>query len=71
MTGPSDRRNSRRERVARAAIGMPPAHPECITRRPGRREWKQLTAWLTELWPNDEYVAIVEQAWRQHRPPSD
>jgi hypothetical protein len=62
------RRASRRERVARAAMGMPAGHPEQVTRKPSRAEWKQLAAWLAELWPNDEYTAIVTDAWRQDRP---
>jgi len=62
-------RISRKERAARAAIGMPAEHPELLTRRPGRGEWRQLTAWLAEMWPNDEYAAIVAEAWRQDRPP--
>jgi hypothetical protein len=52
-------RTSRKERAARAAIGMPAEHPELVTRRPGRAEWRQLTAWLAEMWPNDEYTTIV------------
>jgi hypothetical protein len=62
-------RISRKERAARAAIGMPAEHPELMTRRPGRGEWRQLTAWLAEMWPNDEYTAIVAETWRQDRPP--
>jgi hypothetical protein len=58
-------RISRKERIARAAIGMPAEHPELVTRKPGRTEWKQLTAWLAELWPSDEYTAIVAEAWRK------
>ena len=70
MTTPgSPGRISRKERAARAAIGMPAEHPELLTRRPGRGEWRQLTAWLAEMWPNDEYTAIVAEAWRQDRPP--
>ncbi|MGO8885371.1 MAG: hypothetical protein ACLQI7_17040 [Streptosporangiaceae bacterium] len=46
---------------------MPANHPERITRRPGRAEWKQLAAWLTELWPHDEYVAIVTDERRRRR----
>ena len=60
---------SRMERIARAAAGMPAGHPELLTRKPGRVEWKELAAWLAELWPNDEYTAIVAQAWRLDRPP--
>lgn len=70
MTTPGNpRRISRKERAARAAIGMPAEHPELVTRRPGRGEWRQLTAWLAEMWPSDEYTSIVVEAWRQDRPP--
>jgi hypothetical protein len=59
---------SRKERIARTAVGMPAGHPELVTRKPGRAEWKQLTAWLTELWPHDEYTAIVAKERRQDPP---
>jgi len=60
MTTPGRKgRISRKERTARAAIGMPAHHPEQITRKPGRAEWRQLAAWLAELWPHDEYTVIV------------
>jgi hypothetical protein len=59
---------SRKERIARTAVGMPAGHPELVTRKPGRAEWKQLTAWLTELWPHDEYTAIVARIRRQDPP---
>jgi hypothetical protein len=63
---------SRKERVARSATGMPADHPELLTRRPGRAEWKQFAVWLAELWPNDEYTAVVADAWQRttskHRP---
>lgn len=49
---------SRRERLARAAAGMPARHPELITRKPGRAEWKQLTTWMAEMWPDDDHAAI-------------
>lgn len=68
MTAPRDRRISRKERVARAALGMPADHPELVTRKPGRAEWKQLAAWLAEMWPHDEYTAIVTDAWHQEHP---
>jgi hypothetical protein len=55
---------SRKERIARAAVGMPAEHLELVTRKPGRAEWKLFTAWLAELWPHDEYTAIVAEAWR-------
>ena len=62
-------RISRKERIARAAIGMPADHPEHVTRSPGRAEWKQFTVWCAELWPNDEYAAIVADALRHDPPP--
>jgi hypothetical protein len=62
-------RINRKERIARAAAGMPAEHPELVTRKPGRTEWKEFAIWLAELWPNDEYTAIVAQAWRLDRPP--
>ncbi|MHB1596823.1 MAG: hypothetical protein ACYCO9_10130 [Streptosporangiaceae bacterium] len=65
---PALRRLSRRERVARAAIGMPPGHPELLTRKPGRAEWRHLAAWITELWPRDEYTAIVTEELRRDHP---
>jgi hypothetical protein len=69
MTSPGrNGRISRKERIARAAIGMPVGHSECVTRSPGRAEWKLFAAWCAELWPNDEYTAIAEE-WRQDRPP--
>jgi len=55
-------RISRRERSARAAAGMPARHPELITPKPGRAEWQLLAAWCAELWPQDEYTAIVAVA---------
>ena len=58
-------RLGRKERSARAATGMPARHPELITRPPGRAEWKQLAAWLAELWPGDEYTAIVTGTRRE------
>lgn len=59
---------SGKERIARTAVGMPAGHPELVTRKPGRAEWKQLTAWLAELWPHDEYTAIVAEERRQDPP---
>ena len=56
-------RISRKERIARAAIGMSAEHPELVTHKPGRAEWKLFTAWLAELWPHDEYMTIVAEAW--------
>jgi len=58
-------RINRKERAARAAIGMPADHPELVNRKPGRAEWHQLAEWLAEMWPNDEYAQIVAETWRQ------
>jgi hypothetical protein len=58
-------RISRKERIARAAIGMPADHPEQITRKPGRAEWQLLVRWCAELWPHDEYTTIVAEARRE------
>jgi hypothetical protein len=58
-------RVSRKERIARAAVGMPAGHPELVTRTPGRAEWQLFIVWLAELWPHDEYTAIVAEAWRK------
>jgi hypothetical protein len=62
-------RINRKERIARAADGMPTEHPELITRKPSRAEWKLLATWCAELWPQDEYTAIAAEEWRQDWPP--
>ena len=62
------RRINRKERIARTAVGMPAEHPELITRKPGRAEWELLAAWSAELWPHDEYTAILAEEWRQDPP---
>lgn len=69
MTAAGQGRISRKERLARAALDMPAEHPELVTGKPSRAEWKQLTVWLAEMWPNDEYSEIVTEARRQDRPP--
>jgi hypothetical protein len=61
-------RISRKERIARAAAGMPAQHPELLTRKPRRAEWQLLATWCAELWPCDEYTAIVAEAWRKNGP---
>ncbi len=69
MTAAGDQgRISRKERIARAVVGMPAEHPELLTRKPGRNEWEQLAAWCTELWPHDEYAAIIAEARREDGP---
>ena len=62
-------RVSRKERIARAVLGMPAGHPELVTCRPSRAEWKLFAVWYAGLWPNDEYMAIVAEQWRLDRPP--
>jgi hypothetical protein len=64
----SQDRISRKERIARAAIGMAANHIELITCKPGQAEWKQFAAWLAELWPHDEYAAAAAEEWRQDPP---
>ena len=61
-------RTNRREHLARAAAGMPAEHPELLTRKPSRTEWQLLAAWCAELWPDDEYTAIVVEARRKDGP---
>ena len=56
------------ERDARAAIGIPAAHPEKTTRDlPGRQE-EWLAALASALWPDEEYTAIITETWRKDRP---
>lgn len=63
MTAPDGQsRISHKERIARAAAGMPADHIELITPKPSRAEWKELAARLADLWPNDEYTAIAAEA---------
>ena len=49
------------EREARTLIGMPIRHPERITADlpAGQDEW--LAALADELWPDDEYTAIITE----------
>ena len=47
---------------------MPARHPEQITPKPGRAEWKHLAAWCAQLWPRDEYTSIVADAYRKDLP---
>ena len=66
MTGAGGQnRINRKERIARAAVGMPAGHPELVIRMPGCAEWQLLATWCAELWPGDEYTAIVAEAWRK------
>lgn len=70
MTLPRDPgRLGRRELIARAVVGMPALHPELVTHKPTGAEWKQLARWLAEMWPHDEYTAIITEARRHDQPP--
>src|SRR6266536_932028 len=57
---------TRRERAARAAIGMPPRHPERIARNLRRADEAWLARVCEQLWPGDEYVEITSStSWPQ------
>ena len=56
------------ERDARAAIGMPAAHPEKITRDLHGRQEEWLAILAAALWPGDEYAAIISETPRRDRP---
>jgi hypothetical protein len=57
---------TRRERAARAAIGMPPQHPERIARELRRGDEAWLARVCEELWPGDEYAEIAAgTSWLQ------
>ena len=52
------------ERQMREAMGVPLRHPERVARDlPGDQE-EQLAALAEELWPHDEYAAIVTNPWQ-------
>jgi len=54
------------ERDARPRLGMPARHPEFITRDLPAGQDEHLAAIAAELWPADEYEAIID-AWREDR----
>jgi hypothetical protein len=54
------------ERAARPGLGMPARHPEFITRDLPAGQEEHLAALAAELWPADEYEAIID-AWREGR----
>jgi hypothetical protein len=60
-------RANSREHIARAVIGMP-APPSTSPANPAGLRGRQLAAWLAELWPHDEYAAIVTQIRRLDPP---
>jgi hypothetical protein len=56
------------ERDARMLIGMPIRHPERITADLPAGQDEQLAALADELWPDDEYTAIITELWRKDQP---
>lgn len=36
-----------------------------VTRKPRRAEWRELAAWLDQMWPDDDYAQIVADTWRR------
>jgi hypothetical protein len=58
----------RTEREARTLIGMPIRHPERITADLPAGQDEQLAALAGELWPDDEYTAIITELRREDRP---
>jgi hypothetical protein len=53
------------ERDARAALGVPPRHPERITAELPERQEEELAALAAELWPDDEYAQIIAEKRRE------
>jgi len=59
LPGPRRRRGALAllsEREARDVLGMPPRHPENLTRPLRRADERRIIALSGELWPNDEYA---------------
>jgi hypothetical protein len=56
------------ERDARAALGMPGRHPECLTRDLPAGQEAYLAALAHALWPTDEYAAIIAELWKKDQP---
>lgn len=56
------------ERTARTAIGMPIRHPERITAFLPAGQDEQLAALADELWPDEEYTAIIIELRQEDRP---
>lgn len=52
---------SRAERRARLKIGMPLLHPERITRNLSAAQEELLAQLAQQMWPDDEYVAIIRE----------
>lgn len=56
------------ERKARAQLRMPALHPERITRALSGRQEQQLAAAASQMWPEDEYTAIVAEFLNDGQP---
>lgn len=52
---------SRAERQVRQTIGMPLRHPERITRDLPDAQEELLALLADEMWPDDEYIAIIRE----------
>lgn len=49
------------EQKARAQLGMPARHPERIARSLSRGQEEWLTRAAEQLWPGEEYAAIIAE----------
>lgn len=56
---------SHAERQVRTAIGMARKHPEWLTRELPARQEEYLAALADQMWPDDEYAAIITELRRQ------
>ena len=57
------------ERGMREMLGMPGLHPELLTRELPAGQEEDLAALADELWPDDEWTAIVIEARRAEGQP--
>jgi hypothetical protein len=53
------------ERQARTAIGMARKHPEWLTRELPDHQEEYLAALADQMWPDEEYAAIIAELRRQ------
>jgi hypothetical protein len=60
---------SHAERQARTAIGMARKHPEWLTRELADRQEDYLAALAAQMWPDEEYTAIITELRRQEGQP--
>jgi hypothetical protein len=60
-------RSRRAERDARKAVAMAARHPERLTRELPEADEEWLAAVASELWPDDDYTAIITETRREDR----